>query len=52
MDSFEGILHRESMYNVCVRVCVRARVHVKGDCGNLKCNPPLENPAYGLVVYT
>ena len=32
---------------VCVRAC--ARVQVKGDCGNLKCNPPLENPAYRPV---
>ena len=51
MDNFEGILHRGSMYNVCV--CVggwvgaRACVHVKGDCRHLKCNPPMEIPGYG-----
>ena len=34
---------------VCVCVCACACMHVKGDCGSLKCNPPLENPANGLV---
>ena len=34
---------------VCVRARARARMHMKGDCRNLKCNPPLENPAYGPV---
>jgi hypothetical protein len=43
---------------VCVRTRVGARMQMKGDCGNLKCNPPLENPAYGpafhlsMIIFT